>query len=350
MDLSTFDYDLPSSLIAQNPIEPRDHSRLMIVDRKSHQIEHKHFYDLPDYLEPGDVLLINETKVIASRMIGEKADTGGKAEVLLLGIIDDNNPLEWEALVKPSRRLPIGTSVIFPKYPGNKVTVLENLGLRKRKVRLSPNFDLNSVAKIAFPPYIKHSSSNDEKYQTIFASIPGSIAAPTAGLHFTDDLINVIQKKGIILQKINLDIGPGTFTPVTQNDVSKHVMATEKYRVSTEVAQNINRAKALGKKVVCVGTTSVRSMESLALDKDIYDFSGNLNLDELYESETDLFITPGFSFKVTDNLITNFHLPKSTLIMLVSAFAGLGLTKKAYEAAVTNNYRFYSFGDAMMIT
>ena len=350
MDLSTFDYDLPDSLIAQNPIEPRDHSRLMIVNRDSNRIQHKHFYDLPDYLDEGDVLLINETKVIGSRMVGEKENTGGKTEILLLKIIDQSKPYEWEALVKPSRRLPYGTVVIFPEYPGNQLTVLDVLDFGRRKVELSINFDVNLVTEIAFPPYIKHSSSSSDKYQTVFAAVPGSVAAPTAGLHFTDNLIDSIQQNGIIIQKINLEIGAGTFMPVTENDVSKHIMSTEKYSVPATVAENINKAKALGKRVVCVGTTSVRSIESLALDSSIYDPSGGLKLDSLHEAETDLFITPGFPFKVTDSLITNFHLPKSTLIMLVSAFAGLSLTKKMYEEAVANNYRFYSFGDAMMIT
>ncbi len=350
MDLSTFDYDLPNSLIAQNPVEPRDHSRLMIVNRNSTRIQHKHFYDLPDYLEQGDVLLINETKVIGSRMVGEKENTGGKAEILLLRITDQAKPFEWEALVKPSRRLPFGTVVIFPEHPGNYLTVLDGLDSGRRKVELSRNFDVDSVAEIAFPPYIKDSSSNSDKYQTVFASVPGSIAAPTAGLHFTDELIDSIQKKGVVLQKINLEIGAGTFIPVTESDISKHVMSTEKYSVSATVTENINKAKSLGKKVICVGTTSVRSIESLALDSSIYNSLGNLKLDSLHEAETDLFITPGFPFKITDSLITNFHLPKSTLIMLVSAFAGLSFTKKIYEEAVLNDYRFYSFGDAMMIT
>ncbi|MFL2640315.1 MAG: tRNA preQ1(34) S-adenosylmethionine ribosyltransferase-isomerase QueA [Dehalococcoidia bacterium] len=350
MDLSTFDYNLPNSLIAQNPVEPRDHSRLMIVNRENNRIEHKHFYDLPDHLDQGDVLLINETKVVGSRMIGEKENTGGKAEILLLKIIDQSNPSEWEALVKPSRRLPIGSVVIFPKHPGNHLTVLDSLELGKRKVKLSENFDLSSVAEIAFPPYIKHSSSSSDKYQTVFAAVPGSVAAPTAGLHFTDDLIDSIRKKGVIVQKINLQIGAGTFVPVTENDVSKHVMSTEKYSVPSAVTENINKAKALGKRVVCVGTTSVRSIESLALVSSNFDSLGNLKLNSVHDAETDLFITPGFPFKITDGLITNFHLPKSTLIMLVSAFAGLSFTKKIYEEAITNNYRFYSFGDAMMIT
>ena len=342
MKTSDFDYVLPEELIAQTPMEPRDHSRLMVVHRGTGAIEHKHFYDLPQYLRPGDALVINETKVIPARLLGVKEDTGVPVEVLLLR---RENATDWEALVRPGRRLKPGTTCVF----GDgllRCTVLENVaetGGRLVRFQYEGVFEelLDRLGEMPLPPYIHEKLQDQSRYQTVYAKAEGSAAAPTAGLHFTPALLEQVRAMGVTVVPVLLHVGLGTFRPVKEEDVDKHVMHSEYYQVTREAADTLNRIRQAGGRLICVGTTSVRTIETVADDGGIIHPGAG---------ETAIFIMPGVKIKAVDALITNFHLPQSTLLMLVSTFLGREQALAAYELAVKEKYRFFSFGDAMFIT
>ena len=346
-DLKTSDfyYDLPQELIAQNPSEKRDHSRLMVIDRESGEIQHKHFYDVIDYLRDGDVLVINDSKVIPARLYGHaEGREDAKLELLLLR---QHELDEWECLVKPGKRARIGSRAVFGEgeLTGEVIDIVEE---GNRVIRF--DYDRNKYSNIyevlsvigmmPLPPYITQSLSDKTRYQTVYAREEGSAAAPTAGLHFTQELLQKIKEKGVKIAPVMLHVGLGTFRPVKADRIDEHIMHTEFFSVSQESADIINGAKAAGGRIICVGTTSCRTIESVAEeDGHIPSMSG----------DTGIFIYPGYKFKAVDALITNFHLPESTLLMLVSAFYGKEEMMNAYKTAVENEYRFFSFGDAMLI-
>ena len=340
MKTSDFFYDLPEELIAQDPLEDRTASRLLVLDRKTGAVEHKIFSDVIDYLNEGDCLVINNTRVIPARLIGEKEGTGGKVEVLLLKRRAND---VWETLVKPGKKLKPGAKITFGdgRLRAEVLEVVEE-GNRLVKFYYEGIFEeiLDSLGEMPLPPYITHKLEDKEMYQTVYAKFDGSAAAPTAGLHFTKELLNKIEEKGIKIASITLHVGLGTFRPVKVDDVNNHHMHTEWYEVNDEAADIINETKRNGGRVICVGTTSCRTIESVA------DENGYM---KAKTDETDIFIYPGYKFKVMDGLITNFHLPESTLVMLVSAFAGKENVLSAYETAVKEKYRFFSFGDAMIL-
>ena len=340
MKTSDFFYDLPEELIAQDPLEDRTASRLLVLNRETGAVEHKIFSDVIDYLNEGDCLVINNTRVFPARLIGEKEGTGGKVEVLLLKRRAND---VWETLVKPGKKLRPGARVTFGD--GRlKADILEIAEEGNRLVRFYYEgiFEeiLDSLGEMPLPPYITHKLEDKEMYQTVYAKFDGSAAAPTAGLHFTKELLNKIEEKGIKIASITLHVGLGTFRPVKVDDVNNHHMHTEWYEVNAEAADIINETKRNGGRVICVGTTSCRTIESVA------DENGYM---KAKTGETDIFIYPGYKFKIMDGLITNFHLPESTLVMLVSAFAGKENVLAAYETAVKERYRFFSFGDAMIL-
>ena len=339
MNVSDFYYDLPEELIAQTPIEKRDESRLMVLNRKDQSIEHKQFKDIIDYLEPGDCLVRNNTKVIPARLYGKKA-TGAKIEFLLLNQIEGD---VWESIVRPGHKLKPGTEVEF----GDgllKATVLDIMpgGTRKVEFKYEGIFNeiLDKIGLMPLPPYIHESLKDNDRYQTVYARYEGSAAAPTAGLHFTPELFEKLKQKGVEVANVTLHVGIGTFRPVKVENVEEHHMHSEHYYIKQEDAEKINSAKKNGKRVIGVGTTSCRVLETIA-DKD--------GMVKPTEGWTDIFIYPGYKFKVIDGLITNFHLPESTLLMLVSALAGREHILNAYNIAVKERYRFFSFGDAMFI-
>ena len=340
MDVKDFDYDLPKELIAQDPLLDRSSSRLMVLNKDTGAIEHKHFYNIIDYLNPGDCLVINDTKVIPARLFGVKEDTGAQIEVLLLVRKDTYT---WECLVRPGKKCKVGTVVSFGEGL-LKGTVIDIVDEGNRIIKF--DFDgiweelLDKLGQMPLPPYITHTLKDKTRYNTVYAEHDGSAAAPTAGLHFTKELLENIEKKGIKIAHVTLHVGLGTFRPVKESDVLKHHMHSEYYIVSKEAADMINAAKAAGGRVICVGTTSCRTIESAA------DENGILKPQSGW---TQIFIYPGYRFKILDALITNFHLPQSTLIMLVSALAGRENILNAYNDAVKNEYRFFSFGDAMFI-
>ncbi len=341
MKTSDFDYDLPEELIAQTPIEPRDHSRLLVYHRKDGTVEHRHFYDITEYLHAGDALVLNETKVIPARLLGIKEGTGVPVEVLLLR---RRSATDWEALVRPGRRLKPGTRCSF----GEGLLRCEILGNVEetggRVVRFSCDgvFEelLDRLGEMPLPPYIHEKLLNADRYQTVYARQEGSAAAPTAGLHFTPELLEKIRAKGITTVPVLLHVGLGTFRPVKEEDVDRHVMHSEFCQVTPEAAETLNSIRRGGGRIVCVGTTSVRTLETMA-DEDGIIHAG--------ARETAIFIRPGVAMKATDALITNFHLPQSTLLMLVSAMMGREEALRVYEEAVRERYRFFSFGDAMYI-
>lgn len=339
MKVSDFDYNLPKELIAQKAIEPRDASRLLILERKTKKITHRHFRDIVDYLYPGDVLVLNQTKVIPARLLGHKVPTGGRVEILLLKPVKENT---WEALVRPGKRVHAG-DVIDIANGGLRAQVIDYTeGGRLLQFQSAQNFDvlLQKLGQIPLPPYIKEKIEDPSRYQTVYASASGSVAAPTAGLHFTEELLEEIRKKGVRVTSLILHVGVGTFRPVKAEKVEEHHMHKEYYEVSQAAAQIINETRQKGGRVVAVGTTVVRTLESVADENGII-YPG--------QGETELFIYPGYKFKVIEALLTNFHLPRSTLLMLVSAFTGIENIKAAYEEAIRQRYRFYSFGDAMFI-
>ena len=339
MKVSDFNYDLPEELIAQTPIEKRDESRLMILDRKEQTIEHKKFKDIIDYLEPGDCLVRNNTKVIPARIYGKK-ETGANVEFLLLNNIEGDI---WESIVRPGNKLHVGTKVIF----GDgilKAEILDIMPGGTRKVKFSYkgifNEILDKIGLMPLPPYIHEELKEKDRYQTVYAKYDGSAAAPTAGLHFTPELLKKIEEKGIKIANVTLHVGIGTFRPVKEENVENHEMHTEHFYIKQEDVEKINETKKAGKRVIAVGTTSCRVLETIS------DENGFV---KETEEDTKIFIYPGYKFKCLDGLITNFHLPQSTLLMLVSALAGKDYIMRAYEEAVKEKYRFFSFGDAMFI-
>lgn len=340
MKLSDFDYELPEELIAQHPVEPRDASRLMVVPRTGGALEHRHFRDLPEYLRPGDALVLNETRVMPARLMGHREGTGGAVEVLLLRRLDRDR---WETLVKPGKKARPGQRIIFGD--GMLVgTVLETTDVGGRIIAFEYEgiFEevLERLGEMPLPPYIHERLENPERYQTVYAKEVGSAAAPTAGLHFTPELLDRIQKMGVHVEKILLHVGLGTFRPVQVEDVETHKMHSEFYTVTPETAAALNRVRAEGGRIIAVGTTSVRTLETVTAE------DGTVQAGQGW---TDIFIYPGYRFKAVDAMVTNFHLPKSTLVMLVSAFAGRERILDAYAEAVRQRYRFFSFGDAMLI-
>ena len=341
MKTKDFDFDLPENLIAQKPIENRDHSKLMIVDRKTGKIEHRIFKDILEYLREGDCLVLNDTKVLPARLFGIKDKTRGKVEFLLLKKID---AYHWEVLVKPGKRAQVGDKIIF----GEGVLEAQIIHVNEDGSRIAEfqyhggTFEeiLDQLGVMPLPPYIKETLTEKERYQTVYSKHDGSVAAPTAGLHFTERLLDQIRQKGVQIAFITLHIGLGTFRPVKTEEIEAHAMHSEFYQVNEEAANLINSTKRKGGRIIAVGTTSTRTLESIADEQGIVHPG---------QGWTDLFIYPGYTFKVIDGLVTNFHLPKSTLIMLVSAFAGYDNTMAAYSHAVKEKYRFYSFGDSMLI-
>ena len=341
MKTADFYYDLPENLIAQTPIEPRNASRLMILHKKDGSLVHRIFQDLTEYLNPGDCLVINDTRVIPARIYGVKEETGAVVEFLLLSQKEND---VWECLCKPGKRAKIGTKFSFGegKLIGEIVNIDDNEGSRFVKFTCEGSIYavLDEIGSMPLPPYIKEKLNDKERYQTVYSKELGSAAAPTAGLHFTPEMLEEIKAKGVNIAEITLHVGLGTFRPVKVDDVTKHKMHTEHYIMPKEAADIINNTKKNGKRVIAVGTTSCRTIESVAAK------NGCICADE---DDTSIFIYPGFEFKCMDALITNFHLPESTLIMLVSAFAGYNNIMNAYNTAVKEKYRFFSFGDAMFI-
>ena len=336
-----FDFNLPEELIAQTPLENRTSSRLLVLNRESGEIEDKYFYEIIDELAPEDALVMNDTRVLPARLYGEKPKTGGHLEVLLLTNTTGDT---WETLIKPAKRAKVGTEIYFGD--GRlKATVIEELDHGGRIV----TFDyegifleiLESLGEMPLPPYIKERLTDPERYQTVYAKQNGSAAAPTAGLHFTQELLDKIKNKGINLVYLTLHVGLGTFRPVSVENIAEHEMHSEFYSLTQASAQELNKVRNSGGKIVAVGTTSIRTLETIGTK-----FNGEIRADSGW---TDIFITPGYEFKIVDAFSTNFHLPKSTLVMLVSAFAGRELTLSAYHHAIEEKYRFFSFGDAMFV-
>ena len=340
MDVKDFYYDLPQELIAQDPLEDRSSSRLMVLDKITGEVEHRHFKDITEYLRPGDCLVINNTKVIPARLYGVKEGTEAKIEILLLKRKENDI---WETLVKPGKKCKIGTKIVFGEgiLTGEVVDIVEE-GNRLIQFHYEGIFEeiLDRLGQMPLPPYITHQLQDKDRYNTVYAVHSGSAAAPTAGLHFTPELLEEIRAKGVEIAPVTLHVGLGTFRPVKVDDVEHHHMHSEFYMITEESAQKINHAKEAGHRVICVGTTSCRTIESAA------DENGRL---KECSGWTEIFIYPGYQFKILDALITNFHLPESTLIMLVSALAGKEHVMAAYEEAVKERYRFFSFGDAMFI-
>ncbi len=339
MKVSEFNYELPEELIAQTPIEKRDESRLMVLNKQQQTIEHKTFKNIIEYLEAGDVLVRNNTKVIPARLYGKK-ETGANVEFLLLNHIKGDI---WECIVRPGNKLHVGTKVIFGEGLLT-ADILEIMAGGTRKVEFHYegifNEILDQIGLMPLPPYIHEELKQKERYQTVYAKYNGSAAAPTAGLHFTEELLKKLQEKGVVIANVTLHVGIGTFRPVKEETVEAHEMHSEHYYIKQEDADKINQAKKNGKRIIAVGTTSCRVLETVA------DENGYI---QATEGDTQIFIYPGYSFKILDGLITNFHLPQSTLLMLVSALAGKDYIMKAYQDAVEEKYRFFSFGDAMFI-
>ena len=335
---SSYFYNLPEELIAQKPIEPRDNSRLLLFCRQTEEIQDKHFYDILDFLHKGDVLVVNNTRVLPARLFGYK-DTGAKIEILLQKRIDLTT---WEVIARPFKRLKEGTEIHFSENLSLTVLEKKEYGECKVKFNFTGAFEerLDEVGQVPLPPYIHEKLKDKERYQTVYSKVEGSSAAPTAGLHFTNELLQKLQEKGVELIEVLLHVGLGTFRPVKEDDILNHNMHSEYIEMTQENADKINKAKAEGRRIIAVGTTSVRVLESVATEEVRV---------KAYKGETSIFIYPSYKFKIVDGLITNFHLPESTLIMLVSAFAGYDQTMKIYNHAVKEHYRFFSFGDAMFI-
>lgn len=340
MKVEDFDFELPEELIAQTPLEKRDHSRLLVLDRKSGEVEHRHFTDILDYFQEGDTLVLNDTKVLPARLIGEKEETKAGIEILLLKNIEGDL---WETLVKPARRVKVGTIVSFGDGKLKALCVKEaEEGIRHFELLYEGILYeiLEELGTMPLPPYIHETLQDQNRYQTVYARELGSAAAPTAGLHFTKELLEELNHRGVRIAYITLHVGLGTFRPVSVETIEEHHMHSEYYQMSKEVAEQLNDAKKRGRRIISVGTTSTRTLETI-----------QQKYGEFKECSgwTDIFIYPGYEFKAIDGLITNFHLPKSTLIMLVSAFAGRKNVLNAYQTAVREKYRFFSFGDSMFI-
>ena len=339
MKTDDFDYFLPEELIAQTPIKERDHSRLLVLDKKTGEISHERFDNIINYLNKGDVLVINNTKVLPARLIGNKEETDAVIEVLLLKDLGDDT---WECLCKPAKRVKVGTIINFNDLLKLECVAIGDDGIRHFKFIYNGILMeiLDKLGEMPLPPYIHEKLNDKDRYQTVYAKEIGSAAAPTAGLHFTKELLSKLKEKGIIIEEITLHVGLGTFRPVQVEDVTKHKMHSEFYSMSKETADTLNKAKKEGRRIIAVGTTTTRTLETImSLYNEFKETSG----------WTDIFIYPGYTFKGIDALITNFHLPKSTLVMLVSAFAGKENIMNAYKEAVDQKYRFFSFGDAMFI-
>lgn len=336
-----FDFDLPEELIAQTPLSDRSSSRLLVVDRETGKFEDKHFYNIIDELEPGDALVMNDTRVLPARIYGEKQETGAHLEILLLNNIEGDT---WETLIKPAKRAKVGTKITFGDGRLEAV-VEEELDHGGRIIRFQYKGIfleiLESLGEMPLPPYIKERLEDPDRYQTVYAKENGSAAAPTAGLHFTPELLEQIAAKGVKLVYLTLHVGLGTFRPVSVDNIADHEMHSEFYRLTEEAASQLNEVRANGGKIVAVGTTSIRTLETIGTK-----FDGQIKADSGW---TSIFITPGYQFKIVEAFSTNFHLPKSTLVMLVSAFAGRDLTLSAYQHAIDERYRFFSFGDAMFL-
>jgi len=339
-----FDYHLPPELIAQNPVEPRDHSRLMVLHRSSSSIEHRQFFEIVDYLNPGDVLVLNDSRVIPARLRGQR-QSGGMVEILLLRRLEAGL---WEALVKPSNRVGVGEKVeiIGMKKPGTasaSVQILERGQEGLRTIRFTDEAILEELGGIPLPPYIHNYSGDPERYQTVYARAKGSVAAPTAGLHFTPNLLQHLREKGVELAFVTLHVGLDSFRPVREEEPQQHQIHREYGELTEEATMKLTLAKARGNRIICVGTTTVRLLEQAAAP------NGEAEALQPFRGWATLFILPGHRFRIVDGLITNFHLPRSTLLMLISAFAGKELIDSAYQEAMRLRYRFYSFGDAMLI-
>ena len=339
-NIETYDYDLDESLIAQTPIKERDHSKLLVVNRKDGNYKDEVFYNIINYLHKGDVLVLNNTKVLPSRIIGYKTDTNAKIEVLLLTDLGNN---VWECLVRPQKRVHIGTTIKFDnEFTCEVVGVFDN-GITHVKLEYSGILveHLDKVGAMPLPPYIHEKLKDNSRYNTVYAKREGSAAAPTAGLHFTNELLDQIKEKGIEVLYVTLNVGLGTFRPVSENDITHHDMHSETYEISEEVCERLNLAKKEGRRIICVGTTSMRTLEANISKYGSF---------KATKEATSIFIYPPYQFKSCDALITNFHLPKSTLVMLVSAFSSVDIIMNAYKHAIEEKYKFFSFGDAMFLT
>ncbi|GEP84073.1 S-adenosylmethionine:tRNA ribosyltransferase-isomerase [Staphylococcus piscifermentans] len=340
MNIEEFDYDLPEELIAQTPLKDRDTSRLLVLNRENGEIDHRHFKDVIEYINPGDTLVLNDTKVMPARLFGVKQETKAKVEMLMLTQIEGD---DWEVLLKPAKRIKVGQKLSFGEGKIEALCIKE-LDQGGRIMRLS--YDgilqerLDELGEMPLPPYIKERLEDQDRYQTVYAKATGSAAAPTAGLHFTDELLDELKAKGVQLAFITLHVGLGTFRPVSVENIDDHEMHSEYYQMTQETADLLNQTKENGKRIISVGTTSTRTLETIRRDYDEF---------KAVSGWTDIFIYPGFEFKAIDGLITNFHLPKSTLVMLVSAFSSRQYILNAYRTAVEMKYRFFSFGDAMLI-
>lgn len=339
MKTNEFDYNLPEELIAQHPTKNRDEARMMVLDKNTGDREDKYFYDIIDYLQAGDVLVMNDTRVIPARLFGHRPEKEEKIEVFLLTNTEGS---KWEVLVRPGKKMKIGTEVIFSEELSCKVLEIKEDGNRIVEFYYEGIFNeiLDRLGNMPLPPYIKEKLKDNEDYQTVYSKNPGSVAAPTAGLHFTKELLEKIEAKGIKLAYLTLNVGLGTFRPVNEDEITDHKMHSEFYTLSEETAEILNEAKKEGRRIIAVGTTSIRTLEA------VYQKNGKICADSGW---TDIFIYPGFEFKVVDAIITNFHLPKSTLIMLIAAFTSKDIILNAYNDAVGKKYRFFSFGDCMFI-
>lgn len=339
MKTNEFDYNLPEELIAQHPTKNRDEARMMVLDKNTGDREDKYFYDIIDYLQAGDVLVMNDTRVIPARLFGHRPEKEEKIEVFLLTNTEGS---KWEVLVRPGKKMKIGTEVIFSEELSCNVLEIKEDGNRIVEFYYEGIFNeiLDRLGNMPLPPYIKEKLKDNEDYQTVYSKNPGSVAAPTAGLHFTKELLEKIEAKGIKLAYLTLNVGLGTFRPVNEDEITDHKMHSEFYTLSEETAEILNEAKKEGRRIIAVGTTSIRTLEA------VYQKNGKICADSGW---TDIFIYPGFEFKVVDAIITNFHLPKSTLIMLIAAFTSKEIILNAYNDAVSKKYRFFSFGDCMFI-
>lgn len=339
MKTNEFDYNLPEELIAQHPTKNRDEARMMVLDKNTGEREDKYFYDIIYYLKAGDVLVMNDTRVIPARLFGHRPEKEEKIEVFLL---NNTEGAKWEVLVRPGKKMKIGTEVIFSEELSCKVLEIKEDGNRIVEFYYEGIFNeiLDRLGNMPLPPYIKEKLKDNEDYQTVYSKNPGSVAAPTAGLHFTKELLEKIEAKGIKLAYLTLNVGLGTFRPVNEDEITDHKMHSEFYTLSEQTAEILNEAKKEGRRIIAVGTTSIRTLEA------VYQKNGKICADSGW---TDIFIYPGFEFKVVDAIITNFHLPKSTLIMLIAAFTSKEIILNAYNDAVSKKYRFFSFGDCMFI-